>query len=281
MPLLEDEVEDVLSKTQRARGLSTDAVAHAADLSADEVRDARSGKYRPQTLSALGRALGLNVEGLQLLADGAYAPPEVSVEGFRCLTSDAPMPSYPEMRVNTYLVFHPAHRKAVLFDTGTSLPLILEALAETGTTLATVFITHTHWDHIQALPALRKQFPDVRIYHPTGEPVEGGRPCPLLDPIEIAGLTIEARSTPGHSEDALTFRVSGLATPIAIVGDALFAGSIGGVSPERFPKALKAIEREILSLPAETLLCPGHGTVTTAAYERRWNPFSTIRPGAG
>jgi glyoxylase-like metal-dependent hydrolase (beta-lactamase superfamily II) len=60
--------------------------------------------------------------------------------------------------------------------------------------------------------------------------------------------------------------------PVAIVGDSLFAGSMGG-APNAFRLALENNRNKILSLPPETLICPGHGPLTTVELERRHNPF--------
>ncbi|MGE9296459.1 MAG: MBL fold metallo-hydrolase, partial [Puniceicoccales bacterium] len=60
--------------------------------------------------------------------------------------------------------------------------------------------------------------------------------------------------------------------PVAIVGDALFAGSIGGVRAN-YHGALKMIRERVLSLPGETILCPGHGPITTVAEELQHNPY--------
>jgi glyoxylase-like metal-dependent hydrolase (beta-lactamase superfamily II) len=64
------------------------------------------------------------------------------------------------------------------------------------------------------------------------------------------------------------------APSVAIVGDAIFAGSMGG-APEHFDLAKQKVKDQILSLPAETLLGPGHGPLTTVAQEKANNPFFT------
>ena len=58
----------------------------------------------------------------------------------------------------------------------------------------------------------------------------------------------------------------------AIVGDAIFAGSMGG-APNHYQLAREKVQSEILSLPAETILCPGHGPITTVAEQLSVNPF--------
>jgi len=88
----------------------------------------------------------------------------------------------------------------------------------------------------------------------------------------VGSLTLEARLTSGHSRGGLTYVISGLARPVAIVGDSLFAASMGGGAVS-YDDAVRNNLEKILTLPEETILCPGHGPLTTAGKERRENPF--------
>ena len=141
-----------------------------------------------------------------------------------------------------------------------------------------ILLTHTHPDHIAALDALRAAT-GAEVVAPEREPVAKSKPAHAGDTWKVGGLTIEARGTPGHSPGGTTYVVNGLSAPVAVVGDALFAGSQGGMSPENYPAALAAIRREIFSLPPETVLAPGHGPLTSVALERRGNPFHAQRAG--
>jgi glyoxylase-like metal-dependent hydrolase (beta-lactamase superfamily II) len=70
----------------------------------------------------------------------------------------------------------------------------------------------------------------------------------------------------------MTFVVRGLARPVAIVGDSLFAGSMGGGNVS-YQDAIQNNLEKILILPDNTVLCPGHGPLTTVGEEKRHNPF--------
>jgi glyoxylase-like metal-dependent hydrolase (beta-lactamase superfamily II) len=70
----------------------------------------------------------------------------------------------------------------------------------------------------------------------------------------------------------MTYVVTGLARPIAIVGDSLFAGSMGGGNVS-YQDALRNNREKILTLSDETIVCPGHGPLTTVGKEKRDNPF--------
>ena len=85
-------------------------------------------------------------------------------------------------------------------------------------------------------------------------------------------LEIEARLTSGHSPGGMTYVVTGLSRPIAIVGDSLFAGSMGGGNVS-YEDALRNNREKILTLPDETVICPGHGPMTTVGEEKAHNPF--------
>ena len=81
--------------------------------------------------------------------------------------------------------------------------------------------------------------------------------------------------TPGHTEDGLTFIVTDSDNPrlqVALVGDALFAGSIGG-APRHFQLAKKKVRQVVLSLADETVIAPGHGPLTQVGWEKQHNPF--------
>ena len=93
--------------------------------------------------------------------------------------------------------------------------------------------------------------------------------------IPIGGLRITHRETPGHAEDGVTYIVGNWqedAPSVAMVGDAIFAGSMGKGNPDG-ELARAKVKEQILSLPPETLICPGHGPMTTVAEEKKNNPF--------
>ena len=70
----------------------------------------------------------------------------------------------------------------------------------------------------------------------------------------------------------MTYVVTGLTRPIAIVGDSLFAASMGGGNVS-YQDALRNNLEKILTLPDETIICPGHGPMTTVTEEKQHNPF--------
>jgi glyoxylase-like metal-dependent hydrolase (beta-lactamase superfamily II) len=95
------------------------------------------------------------------------------------------------------------------------------------------------------------------------------------DFIMLGSLRITNRETPGHAEDGVTYIIGTWpddAPHVAIVGDAIFAGSIGRGN-QSWDLARQKVREQIFTLPAETLICPGHGPLTTVAEEKAHNPF--------
>jgi len=178
------------------------------------------------------------------------------------------------MEVNAYLIWDEETNEAALFDTGWNPSPIQSLLEKHHLTLKHLFITHQHHDHVAAMVPLREAFPNMQCWaHGSGVPknnqVNEG------DSYHLGSLTIRARLTPGHAPDGVTYLVDGIRGEypgLAIVGDALFAGSMGG-APNHFQLAKSKVREVILSLPENTLICPGHGPMTTVAQEQAFNPL--------
>ncbi|CAN5138563.1 hypothetical protein BH23VER1_BH23VER1_18840 [soil metagenome] len=233
---LEDEASDILSKARRGLGLPESATP--ADL-------------------------GLDPGALDAVAHGRYRPEVAAPDGLAIFTTE-----WHDMRVNAYLVRDPQGGRCAVFDTGADAAPIRETVDARSLVVDALFLTHTHPDHVADLPGVR----GAVIYAPQREPVPGAIPVCPGDTFQVGALTIVARPTPGHSPGGTTYLFTGLAVPVAVVGDALFAGSMGG-APDRYRDALRSVREQILTLPDETVLCPGHGPLTTVALEKKHNPF--------
>ncbi|RME95272.1 MAG: MBL fold metallo-hydrolase [Verrucomicrobia bacterium] len=165
-------------------------------------------------------------------------------------------------------------REAALFDTGFDAAPVLELIADEQLELKHIFITHSHYDHVQGLPAVRQAHPKARLHSSSPDVALHERNRPT-DFIHLGSLRITNRPTPGHAADGTTYVVGNWpedAPPVAFVGDALFAGSMGRAAGAA-GEARRAIREQILSLPPDTLICPGHGPLTTVAEELAHNPF--------
>jgi len=179
------------------------------------------------------------------------------------------------IRVNCYLLWDEATREAALFDTGWEAAPILALISENQLQLKHVFITHAHDDHIAALADVRQSFPKVRL-HSSSKHAPADQRNRHNDFIHLGSLRITNRDTPGHAEDGVTYIVgmfSEDAPNIALVGDAIFAGSMGKAIGSAAELAKQKVRDQIFSLPAATLICPGHGPLTTVGQEKMNNPF--------
>jgi glyoxylase-like metal-dependent hydrolase (beta-lactamase superfamily II) len=270
---LEDHAGDVIRKARAMSGVSSEAAAKAAGLSAAElaaVEESGQVQNRPN-FTALGTVLGLDGRKLEEAARGWLpAPKDLGRwRELRVITT-----SGGGMTVNCYLVWDEVSREAALFDTGWEAAPILELIQENQLQLRHLFLTHSHEDHVAALGPIREKFPKVRVHSSFKSAPVDQRNRPN-DFIHLGSLRITNRDTPGHAEDGITYVVGTWpedAPHVAIVGDAIFAGSIGRGN-QSWDLAKQKVRDQIFSLPAETLLCPGHGPLTTVGEEKAHNPF--------
>lgn len=267
---LEDSAADVLGKAQRGLGLDEAEVARRAQIPLADYQALRAGGHDPATIAAACAVLGLNAAALRALAEGTYAPSvQAPSEGFRMFTTP-----YEDMFVNSYLCWDRTAGTAVAFDTGANCSGLLRQAKSEGVKIEKIFLTHTHPDHIAELRRLR-EVTKAPIFSSVEERLQDPKTIPMApgSSAAVGRLKITPRATAGHSPGGLTYVVEGLSVRLAIVGDALFAGSQGGVDAAFYEHALRANRREILSLPEETVLCPGHGPLTTVRQEKVSNPF--------
>ena len=262
---LEDNVGDIIGKAQRGLGISDSQLVARASVSADRVRAARSGSFDEETIDRIAPVLKLSGAALGKLASGKWDVVE-EMDGLAPFNT-----TYGDMTVNAYLVWDPATREAVAFDTGADCSGMLQRVDRERLKVKLILLTHAHPDHVADLRRLR-QATGAPVFISELELEEGAQPIAEGKRFEVGSLKIEARLTSGHSPGGITYVVAGLARAIAIVGDSLFAGSMGGGNVS-YQDALRNNREKILTLPDETIVCPGHGPLTTVGKEKRDNPF--------
>lgn len=268
---LEDLYEDIIGKAQRGLGLSDLQLMERSGLSMFAIQAAKEGAFHEDSVAPLAEALGLKPDALGAIGSQQYNPRVSPIQGF--LPINQPATLYPGATVNLYLVWDVETKAAWLFDCGEDATDVVEIVRRHDLKLEAIFLTHGHHDHIKALPGIREALGNPPAYAHPQENVAGTEPIHEGEIHTLGRLKLEARSTPGHSPAGLTYVVSGLERPVAAVGDAIFAGSMGRVEAERFEEAKQAIRDHILSMGEQTILCPGHGPLTTVALEREHNPF--------
>lgn len=268
---LEDTWLDVVKKAVRGLHFPEGELESQSGLSAGTLGKILSGQLWVEDLRRLAPTLGLNPTRLNDLAMGRYHPGMIRLpEGIAMFTTP-----WHDFEVHSYLVWDPNQsgrgKEAVAFDSGSDASEMLSFLVSHHLNLEHVFLTHGHGDHVfdldriiektkaSALQGDREETPGVQLFTP-------GKT------FRIGSLEIETRSTWGHAKGGVTYVIKGLEKPVAIVGDAIFAGSMGG-GIVSYAACLETNREEILSLPPETLICPGHGPLTTVALENLHNPF--------
>jgi glyoxylase-like metal-dependent hydrolase (beta-lactamase superfamily II) len=268
---LEDNFGDVVGKAQRGLEISDSELATKSGADPEAIHKVRDGQFDEATLRAIAPVLNLEASALVDLARGSYKPN--AIENFDGLAQFST--SYNGILVNAYLVWDPGSKHAAAFDTGADSSGMLKLATKENLSVKMILLTHAHPDHVADLPRLREET-GARIFAPAREPVPGAENIAEGKHFNLGKIDIEARLTWGHSPGGITFVCTGLARPLAIVGDSLFAGSMGGGSVS-YKDAVQNNLEKILTLPDETIVCPGHGPMTSVGEEKKHNPFFAHR----
>lgn len=263
---LEDNFNDIVSKAMRGHGLDEAKVAAVAGLSVAQVQSLREGAWDADVARKVAPVLDLGADALVGLGEKRYTPAPVQIPGLAQFNTP-----YEDMTVNSYLAWDEHTREAVAFDTGADCTDMLALLRDKNLSLSAILLTHTHGDHIFDLDRLKEKT-GAPAFVGEREPVDGAQTFAAGKEFQVGKLQIGTRLTWGHSKGGITFVVQGLSRPVAVVGDAVFAGSMGGGGVS-YADALSTNKAEILTLAEDTIICPGHGPMTTVGGEKRNNPF--------
>ncbi len=272
---LEDELGDVLEKAMRHAGLTEEALAMRAEVPLARILDAID--YRPDLSSAdlrrLAGALGLNEIGLCALGCGQYPLPEAAALPF-CLH---PLRMAHGIGfANAYLVAVCGASHGILFDTGPDIVALQAAWPRAIKTVDAVFLTHVEGEHTGGLCEVVARFGLSAAFCPTGAKVPCGRAMGEGERMRFGPFEVTAFSTPGHASAHNCYLVTAPSErpggALLISGDLVFAGSVGG-GYFCHRQLATHLRRMLGAVPPQTVIAPGHGPLTTAEHELRYNPF--------
>jgi hydroxyacylglutathione hydrolase len=195
------------------------------------------------------------------------------------------------LATNCYIVGCEKTKQAAVIDPGDEADRILDAVREAGLKVTHVLLTHAHFDHIGAADEVVRASGAPLALHPDDFPLlqAGGgalffdfQPPPIPgtvvslaagQEIGVGELTLRVLHTPGHTRGHVTFYAP--AEGALFDGDVLFAGGIGrtDLPGGSFEVLLRSIGEQLMTLPDDTVVYPGHGPATTIGHERRSNPW--------
>ena len=274
---LEDEFGDVVGKARRGQERRVEEVAEGAGIAAGDLERIEAYEWIPdgEVVEGLAGTLSLHPGKLRVSAEAAYFPahpwggPGEGLDVRMLILGD-------DFLMNGYVVTCRRTGEAAIVDPGFQGDRLLEAAAESGARVGQVWLTHGHADHVGDLPLVLGATGAGAAIGAEDLALTGGLAARIegrLEPgcrIALGEQSFTVAHTPGHTPGG----VSLVHEQAAFVGDALFAGSLGGTRRRvDYDGQRRAVRRELLSLPPETILYPGHGPATTVEEERRNNPF--------
>jgi glyoxylase-like metal-dependent hydrolase (beta-lactamase superfamily II) len=197
------------------------------------------------------------------------------------------------VQTNTYVIANEKTREAVVIDPAWDGEVILAQAVQHRWHIGSLWLTHAHFDHLGGAAALADGInpPPPVAMHPEDQGLwrnQGGAvhfgmhidpgPEPTIELshgqiLHLGEIEMQVRHTPGHTRGGVVFYCP--SEKLAFVGDLIFQGSVGrtDLPGGDFDTLIESIRSQVLSLPDETRLLPGHGPETTVGIERETNPF--------
>ena len=196
------------------------------------------------------------------------------------------------LQCNCSVIGDESTHEAIVIDPGDDIDTVAAALAKHKLTVKQIVITHAHIDHVGGAMKLKKltgapvllnendtallkmldvQAAWVGMKSPGAVAIDAS--LGSGDKVNVGKIEASVIHTPGHTQGSVCIYFP--AQQKLIAGDTLFAGSIGrtDLPGGDFDTIMRSLHRDVLALPDETLVVPGHGELTTIGDERATNPF--------
>ena len=264
---LEDFHEDILGKAMRGLGIGKNEMSKRLGFKKSDIDGILSGQVDESLICLMAGELNLDTEKLIRSAHRDWSPAPLDIRGLKQFN----LP-FGDMLVNVYVIWEQASKNAWVFDTGPMTQPVLDFIEDEGLKVNAIFLTHTHRDHIACLDELKEKTGNPSVYVHELESLDGCESIAEGFSYKSGSLSLNALHTHGHALGGMTYVIDGLDRPVAIVGDAIFAGSMGG-GMVSYDDALWTNREKIMTLPEGTILCSGHGPMTTLQEEKKNNPF--------
>jgi len=274
---LEDEFGDIIGKARRGQELSLGDLANKTDHSEEELTRIEAYELTPDdaAIRRLAAELGLNADKLQASASRGFFPLYPGGRPIDGLILEM-MVLGSDFLMNGYVVGCAGTNRGVVVDPGFDAEKILRTVESTGLEIERILLTHGHHDHVGALSEICQATGAPALINEGDFPLLGGLRTKIEgvigdgDVIAVGNAKFTARTTPGHTTGGMSL----IHEQLVFVGDALFAGSLGGTRNRAdYDRQLAAVEEHLLSLDPTVILYPGHGPATTVGEERANNPF--------
>lgn len=195
------------------------------------------------------------------------------------------------VQTNCFFLINEDTKELLIIDPADHAQGIIEWINKEGLKPVAILLTHGHFDHIMAVEGLRREYgipmyaskdevevlekPQLNVSTMMGAYVSMKADVLFADGdvLELAGMKLKVISTPGHTIGSVCFYIE--EEKMLISGDTLFEASVGRTD---FPtgssrQLIDSIKTRLFVLPEDVNVFPGHGEVTSIAYEKTHNPF--------
>ena len=272
--LFEDGYSDILKKAMFGLGIGEAAASTRTGVEPSVIRNLLGGASNPDqnALTALAGLLGLSPEKLVKFALNADLPRNVAIPPTLEI-----MASESSNCANTYIFRCQTSGASFIVDPGANAGGVAAMAKKDGAKPGGIILTHGHSDHTGAALDLSIALNvPIMVLDREKEELAGASRVSFVAPgyaFKSAPFIVRFLHVPGHTAGHAVIVVQGAG--YAFTGDALFARSVGYASEsgKAYSTLLSGVREKVLGLPWDTILCPGHGPITTVADEKALNPF--------